>query len=175
MRSGYSLAWVNLSRWISSASTPSCWNTGSTASTIGGGPHWIIVLPAAFTDSSVCGARYTLTVTHLDGTEEKRTVDINVTGSCVTPTATSPPQDTTPPPAPSPAVPGNGLTLSCKSSQSLVWLPVDDPSHLADAIRQKLVLEIAGLPPRAQPAALNTRTPMDCLIGEKLRRQWQNP
>jgi hypothetical protein len=75
--------------------------------------------------------RYTLTVTHLDGSEEKRTVDISVTGSCVTPTATSPPQDTTPPPAPSPAVPDNGLTLGCKASQNLVWLPVDDPSGIA--------------------------------------------
>jgi len=80
----------------------------------------------------LCGnQRYTLTVTHLDGSEEKRTVDISVTGSCVTPSPTSPPQDTTPPPAPSPAVPDNGLTLGCKASQNLVWLPVDDPSGIA--------------------------------------------
>jgi hypothetical protein len=54
-------------------------------------------------------------------------------------------------------------------------LPVDDPAQLADAIRQKLVLEIAGAPPRLIRAAAATRTPMDCLIGEKLRRQWQEP
>ena len=74
--------------------------------------------------------RYTLTVTLQNGTQEKRTVDINVTGTCVTPTAPPPPQDNTPPPAPQPAVPDNGLTLSCRASQSLVWLPVDDPSGI---------------------------------------------
>lgn len=41
------------------------------------------------------------------------------------------PQDTTPPPAPSPAVPANGLTLGCRSEQNLVWIPVDDPSGIS--------------------------------------------
>ena len=83
-------------------------------------------------EDCLCGnQRYTLTVTHMDNTEEKRTVDIAVTGSCVTPTSSPPPQDTTPPSAPSPAVPQNGLTVSCKASQSLVWLPVDDSSGIA--------------------------------------------
>jgi Protein of unknown function (DUF1194) len=55
-------------------------------------------------------------------------------------------------------------------------LPVDDPRQLADAIRQKLVLEIAGMPPRLLPAAATATGPrIDCLIGEKLRRQWQEP
>jgi len=83
----------------------------------------------------LCGnQRYTLTVTHLDGTEEKRTVDISVTGSCDTPTVPPPePEvDTTPPAAPSPAVPADGLEIACKGSQSLVWLPVDDPSGIAE-------------------------------------------
>jgi hypothetical protein len=71
--------------------------------------------------------RYTLTVTHLDNTEERRTLDIEVSGSCP-----EPEQDTTPPPAPTPAVPGNGLTLSCRSSQDLAWVPVDDPSGIAE-------------------------------------------
>ena len=88
-------------------------------------------MDGSYQDCLCDNQRYTLTVTHLDGTEEKRTVDIMVTGSCVTPTATTPPQDTTPPPAPSPAVPDNGLTLGCKASQNLVWLPVDDPSGIA--------------------------------------------
>ena len=35
--------------------------------------------------------------------------------------------DTTPPPAPSPAEPADGQTLSCRSSQTLVWVPVSDP------------------------------------------------
>jgi Protein of unknown function (DUF1194) len=55
-------------------------------------------------------------------------------------------------------------------------LPVDDAGQLADAIRQKLVLEIAGAPLHLTPAALTGRTPrIDCLIGEKLRRGWQGP
>jgi hypothetical protein len=55
-------------------------------------------------------------------------------------------------------------------------LPVDDASQLADAIRQKLVLEIAGAPPRFTPAVETGRAPrIDCLIGEKLRGRWQSP
>jgi hypothetical protein len=59
-------------------------------------------------------------------------------------------------------------------------LPVDDQSQLADAIRQKLVLDIAGAPPAAMPAAASppdgTPPPrIDCLIGEKLRQRWLDP
>jgi hypothetical protein len=48
-----------------------------------------------------------------------------------TDTATSPPpppQDTTPPPTPSPAVPADGLVVSCRLNQTLAWLPVQDNS-----------------------------------------------
>ena len=38
------------------------------------------------------------------------------------------PSDTTPPPVPSPAVPADGLDIDCKSSQTLAWMPVSDPS-----------------------------------------------
>ena len=75
--------------------------------------------------------RYSLTVIHLDGSEEKQRVDIAVTGACVTPTP-PPPLDATPPPAPTPAVPADGLSIACKGSQNLVWLPVDDPSGIAE-------------------------------------------
>jgi len=70
--------------------------------------------------------RYTLTVVNFDGTEEQRTVDVNVTGSCVT--EPPPAADTTPPPVPSPVVPADGLVLSCRSTQTLAWTPVSDPS-----------------------------------------------
>ena len=55
-------------------------------------------------------------------------------------------------------------------------IPVEDPSQFVVAIRQKLVLDIAGAPPRVLPAAETAREPrIDCLIGEKLRRQWLEP
>ena len=80
-------------------------------------------------EACLCEAeRYTLTVRHQDGTEEKRSVDVAVRGSCETPV----PQDTQPPPAPEPAVPANGLSISCKASQNLVWLPVNDDSGIAE-------------------------------------------
>jgi hypothetical protein len=72
--------------------------------------------------------RYTLTVIHLDGTEEKKVVEIDVEGVCETPT---PEQDTTPPPEPQPMVPADGLNIGCKGSQSLTWLPVNDESGIA--------------------------------------------
>lgn len=84
-----------------------------------------------YKDCLCANQRYTLTVTHLDGSEEKRSVEIAVNGSCVT-QSSPPPQDTTSPPTPSPFVPGNGLSIACESSQSLVWLPVDDESGVAE-------------------------------------------
>ncbi len=85
-------------------------------------------LDGSYEDCLCSNQRYTLKVVKLDGTQEERQVDIAVTGVCVTPT----PVDNTPPPAPSPAVPDNGLTLSCRASQSLVWLPVEDASGIAE-------------------------------------------
>jgi len=73
--------------------------------------------------------RYSLGIVYLDGSDEKRTVDIAVNGSCATPTT---PPDTTPPPTPSPAVPADGLSIACKGSQSLVWMPVEDPGGIAE-------------------------------------------
>jgi hypothetical protein len=73
--------------------------------------------------------RYTLRVTRLDGVEETRTVDIAVTGSCITVTV---PPPAAPPPVPSLQVPANGLTIACKGSQSLAWLPVSDPTGIGE-------------------------------------------
>lgn len=92
--------------------------------------------------------RYTLTVVQLDSTQISQTVDISVNGSCVTPTIPPPPQqeqpqpqqDTTAPLVPSPAVPANGLTLSCRANQTLAWLPVTDPST---PVRYYVKLEIS--------------------------------
>jgi len=80
---------------------------------------------------------YLLRVFNLDGTEEHRTLEVRVTGSCETPQPTPPPPaepapDTTPPPAPTPAVPADGLSIACKAAQSMAWLPVSDPSGIIE-------------------------------------------
>ena len=52
---------------------------------------------------------------------------------------------------------------------------IESIDRIAEAIRRKLVLEIAGAPARIVPAALPEREPrIDCLIGEKLRRRWMD-
>jgi hypothetical protein len=52
------------------------------------------------------------------------------------------------------------------------FLSVQAPDQLAEAIRRKLVLEIAGRPPTLTPAQLAPQPRIDCLIGEKTRPQW---
>jgi hypothetical protein len=55
-------------------------------------------------------------------------------------------------------------------------VPVTEPAHLTDAIRQKLILEIAGLPARLAPAAQWQQiqaASVDCMVGERLRRVWE--
>jgi hypothetical protein len=50
---------------------------------------------------------------------------------------------------------------------------VHSADQFAEAIRRKLVLEIAGRQPQIIPAsAVANEERMDCLIGEKLRQQW---
>jgi hypothetical protein len=50
---------------------------------------------------------------------------------------------------------------------------VRSADQFAEAIRRKLVLEIAGNEPRVIPAAATANGKrIDCLIGEKLREQW---
>jgi len=48
-----------------------------------------------------------------------------------TPSPTPLPPDTTPPPAPILEVPADGLIVSCRSTQTLAWQPVEDPSGIA--------------------------------------------
>jgi hypothetical protein len=68
----------------------------------------------------VCPASTTTYDLHVEAPSGNvdRSVTINV----------SAPSDTTPPPVPSPAVPADGLEIDCKSSQTLVWMPVSDDS-----------------------------------------------
>ena len=53
------------------------------------------------------------------------------------------------------------------------FVSVRAPEQLADAIRRKLVLEIAGREPEIVPAQMVQPSPrIDCLIGEKTRPRW---
>ena len=55
-------------------------------------------------------------------------------------------------------------------------ITVESIDRIAEAIRRKLVLEIAGQPARIVPAQFEPPEPrIDCLIGEKLRRRWMDP
>jgi hypothetical protein len=55
-------------------------------------------------------------------------------------------------------------------------ITVESMHRFAEAVRRKLVLEIAGAEPRIAPAAFGERERrIDCLIGEKLRRRWMDP
>ncbi len=52
-------------------------------------------------------------------------------------------------------------------------VPVRNRANFAEAIRRKLILEMAGLQPRLLAAKFAPRRPrIDCLIGEKLWDQW---
>jgi len=54
-------------------------------------------------------------------------------------------------------------------------ITVENIDRIAEAIRRKLVLEIAGAPTRLVPAEFDRReSRIDCLIGEKLRRRWMD-
>ncbi|HHS96472.1 MAG TPA: hypothetical protein ENK08_01010 [Chloroflexi bacterium] len=72
---------------------------------------------------------HTLEVVLRDGTHDVRTLTINVTGSCVTPTPTP---DTVPPPVPKPIGPGttdpNNPERLYSCPVTLRWNPVSDPS-----------------------------------------------
>jgi hypothetical protein len=59
---------------------------------------------------------HTLRAQTRDGREVNLSLTIRVQGTCGGP-----------PPAPSPAVPQDGLTLSCREEQNLVWAPVNHP------------------------------------------------
>jgi len=118
--------WAEPAEIVAGACTLLKWQVENAESVIFGGTEQVFE-----GEYGVClceNERYTLTVIHLDGSEEKIPFDIVVTGACITPTVV----DTTPPPAPSPQVPANGLTLSCRSWQDLSWQPVSDPSGIAE-------------------------------------------
>lgn len=55
-------------------------------------------------------------------------------------------------------------------------LPVHDIDEVVEAIRRKLVLDIAGLPEgEGTVHRVQAAPPVDCGIGERLRRNWMEP
>jgi hypothetical protein len=53
-------------------------------------------------------------------------------------------------------------------------IAANEPGQFLEPIRRKLILEIAGLPARVEPAAVTAaQDRVDCLIGERLRRNWE--
>lgn len=102
------------------------WNVANVRTVVFGG----VEQPFSGSDQEcLCEDRtYTLKVTLLDGTNVERSASVDVNGSC----ATEVPPDTTPPPVPEPQVPADGLSITCKGSQTLVWLPVSDPSKIKE-------------------------------------------
>lgn len=75
----------------------------------------------------LCASRsYSLDVLLPDGSHDVRTVEIQVSGVCITPTP-----DTQGPPAPRPLAPIAGVVLSCRATVTLSWSAVSDPSGIA--------------------------------------------
>ncbi|WP_161862794.1 DUF1194 domain-containing protein [Algicella marina] len=60
------------------------------------------------------------------------------------------------------------------TGDSAFVIPIREMDRLVASIRQKLILEVAGWQPE-RPARFRRVAKTDCLIGEKLRRQWQEP
>ncbi|MGD1992992.1 MAG: hypothetical protein PVI59_07345 [Anaerolineae bacterium] len=73
---------------------------------------------------------HTLSVVLADGSQTERQIAISVTGSCVTPTSTTPP-DTSAPPAPVLLKPFDEESFDCVPSLMLWWEAVSDPSGIA--------------------------------------------
>jgi hypothetical protein len=77
----------------------------------------------------------------------------------------------------------DGLDIYCEhcviGGPGSFVIPVLDWEDFAEAVRRKLVLDIAGVPARIVPAQLQAPPPYDCLIGEKIwrdrQRFWYEP
>lgn len=53
-------------------------------------------------------------------------------------------------------------------------LPVRNVAEFDEAIRRKLVLEVAAQPPPARVIPVEAQAPVDCLIGERVRRRYSD-
>ncbi len=119
--------WADPAKIKAGACTDVRWRVQNAASVRLGGTN---VSPEGKYNACLCANEtYTLTVARLDGTEEKRRVDIEVEGKCDTPT---PAPDTTGPPAPHQDDPDDGESFACTGHIELDWDSVDDPSGVAE-------------------------------------------
>ncbi len=123
--------WADPDKIEAGACTTIHWHAENVQKVIFGGSEQ--PLDGSYKDCLCKNERYTLTAVKQDGTQEKYRVDIQVKGECVTPEAAPPAEtgDTTAPSAPSLMVPADGLSIPCKASQTLAWLPVEDKSGIA--------------------------------------------
>jgi hypothetical protein len=71
------------------------------------------------------GETHTLDVTLPDGSHDVRQITIGVTGSCISPTP-----DIQGPPAPTSLSPSESIVLSCRTTVTLSWNGVKDPSDV---------------------------------------------
>jgi len=117
------LFWADPQTITAGSCTDLHWEVTNALTVVFGG----VEKPLTGSDSAcICETQnYPLTVTRMDGTQKIVYVQVTVTGTCTV-------SDTTAPDAPTLAVPSNGLSLGCRSSQSLAWLPVTDPSGIAE-------------------------------------------
>lgn len=144
--------WAEPAQIQAGACTTIRWHVESAARVIFGGVDQ--PFDGSYKDCLCHSERYRLTVVKLDATEETRTVDIAVSGSCEKPENLPPPDeeeepepqpqpqpqpDTTPPPVPSTASPGGGQVFSCGTPMTLKWSSVSDPST---PVRYYVKLEI---------------------------------
>lgn len=97
------------------------WSAANVEAVILGGVEQ--ALEGTFRVCLCLGETYSLTVIHLDDSEEEYQVNINVEGSC---------EDTDPPPAPVLSSPADGGDLlTCPQDLNLIWNPVSDESGIS--------------------------------------------
>jgi hypothetical protein len=118
--------WADPATIDAGACTTLHWETQNIKQVVFGGLNQ--PLTGTYYECLCANTNYRLSVTMSDDSVEEFWVNITVNGSCETPT----PEDVTAPPAPTPVVPANGLTVTCSATQTLSWLPVTDPSGIAE-------------------------------------------
>ena len=114
---------------------------------------------------------FTLDVLLPDDSHDVRTLNVQVNGSCVTPTSPPPPSptpDTQAPSSPRPDEPTGGTVLSCRGTVTLSWDRASDPSGIKSYyVRMEPTTLVA--PPQMQEwgpvNGTSTSVPVSCGLG----------